>query len=152
MADASGLRDAAVHYAPRVIAGPAGVAPPPGFLPIRLVLEPSGMALDVERTEIVVGRHSSCDVCLPLPDVSRRHCRLFFRDGQWLVEDRGSLNGVFVNEERVKMHALRTTDRLRLGGFTFLVSRTGENAGYQGEEQVLRSIASALPEPLRKAS
>ena len=40
-----------------------------------------------------------CSICLPDdPEASRRHARLFFRDGAWWIEDLGSANGTFVGE------------------------------------------------------
>jgi pSer/pThr/pTyr-binding forkhead associated (FHA) protein len=88
-------------------------------------------------------------VRLPLPDVSRRHCRFVWRDGVWQVIDMNSLNGVFVNGERVQQVPLRTGDMIRLGGFTFRVQLPG---GMSSAEEratatsVLRSIADALPD------
>src|SRR5687767_2589577 len=64
---------------------------PPGFVPLRLVLQPSGTAVEVDRPEVLIGRHSDADLRLPLPDVSRRHCRLEFVEGCWQVIDLHSL-------------------------------------------------------------
>src|SRR5207302_3068317 len=49
---------------------------PAGFAPLHLMLEPAGLWIEVHRPEAIVGRHSSADVRLALPDISRRHCRL----------------------------------------------------------------------------
>ncbi|MGA9522133.1 MAG: adenylate/guanylate cyclase domain-containing protein [Myxococcaceae bacterium] len=55
-------------------------------------------------------------------DVSKRHARIV-RDenGNFLLEDLGSLNGTFVNGERVTRHELREGDEIRIGPrvFTF---------------------------------
>jgi pSer/pThr/pTyr-binding forkhead associated (FHA) protein len=84
--------------------------------------------------------------------VSRRHCRLVYADGRWEVSDLNSLNGVFVNGERVKQATLRHDDELRLGGFTFRVETVTQQPTVQlpppeatGEAEVLRSIVEALP-------
>jgi pSer/pThr/pTyr-binding forkhead associated (FHA) protein len=94
---------------------------PPDILPLRLVLEASGAAVQLSRVDNLVGRHSEADVRLPLPDVSRRHCRFLWRDDSWEVVDLHSLNGVFVNGEPVHRAVLRQGDRVRIGGFTFVV-------------------------------
>lgn len=65
--------------------------------------------------ELVLGRHSSCDVVLPDPTVSRHHARLVFRDGAWILQDLQSTNGTIVNGERVGRCELRPGDRLVLG-------------------------------------
>jgi pSer/pThr/pTyr-binding forkhead associated (FHA) protein len=97
---------------------------PPDFRPLHLLLEPSGLVFAVTRADVLVGRHSSADVRLPLTDVSRRHCRLLFEAGRWQVLDLDSLNGVYVNSARVRQAHLNPGDRLELGGYTFVVEPT----------------------------
>jgi pSer/pThr/pTyr-binding forkhead associated (FHA) protein len=91
--------------------------PAPMFTPLRLVLQPGGLAVECTRPDLVVGRHSGADIRLPLPDVSRRHCRLLCTEGIWQVIDLNSLNGVFVNGERVRQATLHHQDHLRIGGY-----------------------------------
>jgi pSer/pThr/pTyr-binding forkhead associated (FHA) protein len=94
---------------------------PPAFVPLRLVLQPGGQTVELPHPDMVLGRHTDADLRLPLPDVSRRHCRCVFRDGAWEVQDLNSLNGTYVNGERVQQAPLRKRDRLVIGGFTFEV-------------------------------
>ncbi len=101
--------------------GKSTTALPADFVPLRLVLLPTGASVELNQTEAVLGRHSDADIRVPLPDVSRRHCRFLFADGQWQVVDLNSLNGIFVNEKRVQRAVLRQRDTLRVGGFTFEV-------------------------------
>jgi hypothetical protein len=122
---------------------------PAGFYPLRLVLQPAGPPLDLTRPEVLVGRHSAADVRLPLPDVSRRHCRFVFSGGRWQVRDLRSLNGTFVNDERVEQSELRAGDRVRLGGLVFVV----ELARPQAEGPLAQQIfPDRAPLPRRKAS
>lgn len=65
--------------------------------------------------ELVVGRHHSCEVVLDEPSVSRRHARLVFRDGTWVLQDLESTNGTIVNGTIVGRCALRPGDQLILG-------------------------------------
>jgi pSer/pThr/pTyr-binding forkhead associated (FHA) protein len=120
---------------------------PIGFTPLRLVLQPGGLRIDVTSPDVVVGRHSQADIRLALPDISRRHCHLFFQDGHWTVSDLNSLNGVHVNEERIQEARIYEGDRLRLGGFTFLVEFPMPAAAVETEQQaeMLKSIVEALP-------
>jgi pSer/pThr/pTyr-binding forkhead associated (FHA) protein len=130
------------------------------FAPLRLVLQPTGAVLEVHRPDVVVGRHSAADVRLPLPDISRRHCRFFRAEGRWEVVDLDSLNGVWVNDVAVEHVVLNHGDRIRLGGFTFVVDLSRPaGADDSATDGVLRSIFSALPppddasaEPRRRAS
>ena len=56
-----------------------------------------------------------CDVVLPEATVSRRHARLLFRDGSWVLQDLESTNGTSVNHVRVGRCELRPGDLLVLG-------------------------------------
>jgi pSer/pThr/pTyr-binding forkhead associated (FHA) protein len=117
-----------------------------------LVLQPTGQALELDRPDLVLGRHSKADVRLPLPDVSRRHCRFVWADGSWQVFDLQSLNGVYINDQLVAQATLRPGDTLRIGGFTFAVAfaaGAGSTASFgetpPDDAAVLGGIADALP-------
>src|SRR5262249_51243393 len=99
--------------------------------------------------EVLVGRHSSAAIRLPLPDVSRRHCRFVFGGGRWQVCDLRSLNGTFVNDERVAQSELRGRDRVRLGGLTFLVAVVRPHAAGALIQQI---FPAGTGWPRRKAS
>ena len=73
-----------------------------------------------ERTTI--GRSPDCGIFLDDVTVSRRHAVLVQREGRWLVEDGGSLNGTFVNRRRVESAELEDGDELQIGKYrlTFL--------------------------------
>ena len=96
---------------------------PADFIPLRLVLKASGTVVDLTRPDMVLGRHSAADVRLPLPDVSRRHCRFYFEEGAWHVEDLKSLNGTYVNEQAVEQALVCHGDTLRIGAVPFEVSQ-----------------------------
>ena len=135
--------------------GPAGGPEP--FMPLRLVLQPGGATLDVTGPDVLVGRHSEADIRLPLPDVSRRHCRLLFVEGCWQVVDLNSLNGVHVNGEAVLQAPLAEGDLLRIGGFTFAVElgRSPSEAMPAPEgpvHSILQTLVRPHEQPQRRAS
>ena len=68
-----------------------------------------------EPEELVLGRHYDCDVVLSDPSVSRRHARIVFRDGSWVLQDLASTNGTKVNGAGVGRCVLRPGDHLILG-------------------------------------
>ena len=94
---------------------------PCDFVPLRLLLQPGTLAIELTAPDMVLGRHTEADIRLPLPDVSRRHCRFVYAGGHWQVIDLQSLNGVWVNDKPVQRSPLYHGDRLRLGELVFLV-------------------------------
>ncbi len=113
---------------------------PAGFTPIGLMLLPSGMRVELTKQSTLVGRHSSADVRLPLPDVSRQHCRFVFAQGAWYVVDLDSTNGIFVNNQRVQRAPIRAGDRVRIGGFVLEVA-----AGASGHLTAELTAADVMP-------
>jgi len=89
--------------------------------PLQLVLVPTGLCVELTKADQLVGRHSSADVRLPLADVSRRHCRIVHIDGMWNIIDLDSMNGVFVNNRRIRQTRLQAGDHIRVGSCIFQV-------------------------------
>jgi pSer/pThr/pTyr-binding forkhead associated (FHA) protein len=108
--------------------------------PLRLRLERNGATIVVTRPETLVGRHSATEVRLAHTEVSRRHCRFVFVQGRWRVQDLRSMNGVFLNGERVTDALLSTGDRLHVGPIVLLVDNAGD-APKEAGQQVLQQIA-----------
>lgn len=79
----------------------------------------------VPLTGLQIGRADTNDVVLSSDQVSRQHATIWMQDGTLLVQDRGSLNGTLVNDERIATPtALRSGDRIRIGEATFEVATT----------------------------
>ncbi len=75
-----------------------------------------------------VGRHDSCEIVVPDDDVSRTHCFLDHRNGQWLLTDR-SRHGTWVNGERVDGGCvLSHGDVLEVGSFRLRFSDEDERS------------------------
>jgi len=84
----------------------------------RRMAEPSSLlALDWDggKSELLVGRHSGCDVVLSDQTVSRHHACLIYRDGVWVLHDLQSTNGTTVNGAAVDHCVLHPGDELVLG-------------------------------------
>jgi pSer/pThr/pTyr-binding forkhead associated (FHA) protein len=69
-----------------------------------------------------VGRSPDCDVFLDDVTVSRRHAQVLRRDGEFFIEDKGSLNGTFLNRRRIESGQLEDGDEVQIGKYklTFL--------------------------------
>ena len=57
-----------------------------------------GRRYEFDGRDFVVGRDPDNDICVDLTTVSRRHARLFGKNGEAWVEDLGSTNGTLVND------------------------------------------------------
>jgi pSer/pThr/pTyr-binding forkhead associated (FHA) protein len=64
-----------------------------------------------------LGRHPDSEIILDDITVSRRHAEVERTGNQWVVRDSGSLNGTYVNQQRVDQVALRQGDELQVGKF-----------------------------------
>jgi pSer/pThr/pTyr-binding forkhead associated (FHA) protein len=62
-----------------------------------------------------IGRRANADIVLDDSTVSRRHALVLERDGTPVIADDRSLNGVFVNGQRVREARLRHGDEVRIG-------------------------------------
>ncbi len=64
-----------------------------------------------------VGRHPDSDIFLDDVTVSRRHCDITTRDSQYWINDVGSLNGTYLNRQRVDLAQLTAGDEVQVGRF-----------------------------------
>ncbi len=92
-----------------------------------------------------IGRVSGNDIMLPDPEVSRSHARISQRDGNYYLEDDGSLNGTYLNNERLAANQpalLSTGAEVRFGSHLRLIF-----AGL-GATLPAGSLHLAAPEPV----
>ena len=64
-----------------------------------------------------LGRHPNSEISLDDITVSRRHAEIERRDDGYIVRDAGSLNGTYVNQERVDQSELHHGDEVQIGKF-----------------------------------
>ena len=60
-----------------------------------------GASFTLEGDQIDVGRDSTNEIVINDAEISRRHARLTFQGGKYVLEDLGSTNGTFVNGQRL---------------------------------------------------
>jgi pSer/pThr/pTyr-binding forkhead associated (FHA) protein len=77
----------------------------------------AGSTFMLEAEVTTVGRNPESDVFLDDVTVSRRHAELRRRDGAFSIHDVGSLNGTYVNGERVDATQLASGDEVQIGKF-----------------------------------
>ena len=111
----------------------------------------------IEKFPFLVGRRVGSDLHLPSAEVSRDHAEIVSNGEGYLIRDRGSRYGTFVNDEEVEEQPLVHGDRIRLGRsggaeIVFLLA-SGDQATERGTAVVgdLRQLATLL-EGLRALS
>ena len=85
--------------------------------------------LDADR--VLVGRSERADIFLDDVTVSRKHATFVRDGGEFWVRDSGSLNGTYVNRERVDAAVLHAGDEVQVGKFrmVFFPSRQAAGSG-----------------------
>ena len=128
----------------------------PDFVPLRLLLRPGTICIEMNESGLVMGRHTTANIRLSLPDVSRQHCRFLFADGLWEVVDLDSLNGVWINGERLQKSVLCQGDILRVASLAFVVELPvpAHQPAFEpaSTAAVLQRIADALPVAVPEAT
>ena len=90
----------------------------------------------------VIGRRSDCDLQIPLPMVSRRHCQLSLNKNAIELRDLESRGGTFVNEKRVDGEtAVKAGDYIRIGPLIFVCQIDGK------PEKIVPPKKAAPPAP-----
>jgi adenylate cyclase len=86
------------------------------------VISPEGQRDWVLQDHNSIGRHPSNTVQVLDRIVSKEHCHIDLVKGRYLLRDLGSLNGTYVNGERVNERPLFTGDEITMGSTRILVS------------------------------
>jgi len=80
----------------------------------------AGMSFTINRNVIVVGRHPESDIFLDDVTVSRRHAEIRREGNAFNLLDTGSLNGTYLNRERIETSLLENGDEIQIGKFRLL--------------------------------
>jgi pSer/pThr/pTyr-binding forkhead associated (FHA) protein len=83
--------------------------------------------LDAERT--TAGRRPDSDIFLDDVTVSRKHAEFVRREGQFVVRDVGSLNGTYVQRDRIEQAVLRPGDEVQIGKYRMVFYPSPQDAG-----------------------
>jgi pSer/pThr/pTyr-binding forkhead associated (FHA) protein len=104
----------------------------------KLVPLGGGSEYYLDRDKMLVGRRSEAEMLYPEIDlgalddrsgISRRHAQILWDGSTALVEDLGSSNGTFINDQRMTEGAqasIKDGDTVRFGGYGFIYRRLGK--------------------------
>ena len=82
-----------------------------------------GLRYEVKEGEFHLGRSTTCEICIPDPRLSRKHC-LFAMSGEDLsIVDLASVNGTFANGKPIDatIRPLKVGDRITVGDTSLIV-------------------------------
>jgi pSer/pThr/pTyr-binding forkhead associated (FHA) protein len=103
---------------------------PPGTALLVVLRGPnagSRFLLDNDFTS--AGRHPDSDIFLDDVTVSRRHAEFYRHGERFIVRDVGSLNGTYVNRERIEEAELFGGDEVQIGKFRLVFMSRSREAG-----------------------
>lgn len=86
----------------------------------------AGARFPLEDPLTRLGRHPESEISLDDITVSRRHAEIERTPEGYVVSDAGSLNGTYVNQERVDRMVLRHGDELQVGKFRLVFFERGD--------------------------
>jgi pilus assembly protein CpaF len=106
-----------------------------------------------DTTEVSVGRVQGNHIVLPKGNVSKRHARLLYRDGRFIVTDLNSTNGTYVNRRRIAQATIvREGDRIYVGDFVLRIEPSAESADAPPQDDPARSTARTDSSPASSPS
>jgi len=109
-----------------------------------------GAIFSLEGDQLTIGRDSTNEVTINDAEVSRRHARLTFQGGKYVLEDLGSTNGTFVNGQRLAgPRVLKTGEVVSFGEQIVLVFEMSSN---DPGATMVSPRAGAIPAAERPAS
>src|SRR5947208_3492470 len=83
----------------------------------------TGKVIPITLPQFVIGRDPQCQLRPASPAISKRHCAVLVRGGKVFVQDFGSTNGTFVNDEAVNGEVeVKDGDRFKAGPLEFTIS------------------------------
>ena len=83
----------------------------------------TGARFLLDADEVTSGRHPHSDIFLDDVTVSRKHAQFVKEGDGYLVRDVGSLNGTYVNRQRIDEAALNQGDEVQIGKFRLVYHR-----------------------------
>lgn len=77
-----------------------------------------GIEFELDDFPAFIGRDESCSVCIPLPSISRQHAVISWTDEKFILRDRESTNGTYLNNKIITESLLKHGDEITVGEVT----------------------------------
>ncbi len=113
-----------------------------------------GHVFPLRPGENTAGRSSDNHIHLPSSHVSGRHCAFVWQDGQVVVSDRGSTNGIYVEGQKVREAVLAPGQRVQIGDWLLVLAAPAAHPAPPppaSDRSVTRPSLGAGPPPAQPA-
>ncbi len=108
------------------------------------------LVFEISKPSFVIGRSTQADVVIPHEGMSRKHCLIENKNGQFFITDLESANGVFIDDKRIAPSTPTPVPEylnLSFGAVQSLRIEQEENLNYKIEQQTKN-----LQNPLHKTN
>jgi len=113
----------------------------------------AGMSFSITGNQVVLGREEGLDIILQDPEASRRHSRISWQGGQYVIEDLGSTNGTFVNGVQITTpQMLSPGDSIGIGQTALVFQMQGGQVPFQSPPPRQAQAYAAPSSPPRTSS
>ncbi len=103
------------------------------------------LEIELTETEQTIGRAETNTVIIDYMRISRQHARIFPEDGNWVIEDVSSTNGLFVGKIETRQAILRHGEQISIASIPFRFELNYNNADPAEETK-----PAAIPKTIRK--
>ena len=125
--------------------------PPSATLVIRQGPQ-AGMSFPLLGNQVIIGREESIDITLQDPEASRRHARISWQAGQFVIEDMGSTNGTFINGVQITTpQMLNPGDSVGIGQTALVFQVEGAQMGAPQYQPPRQAASPVRPSPMAAA-
>jgi len=76
--------------------------------------------IKIKNEETYIGRGELNNIIIKDLHVSRKHAKINVLDRNYVIEDLGSMNGTFVNGQKISIHYLNDGDKIKIGNNIFI--------------------------------
>jgi pSer/pThr/pTyr-binding forkhead associated (FHA) protein len=108
------------------------------------------MSFSIVGNQAIIGREEGLDVILQDAEASRRHSRISWQGGQYVIEDMGSTNGTFVNGVQITTpQVLNPGDSVGIGQTALVFQSSGGQPSatpYQAPPPQQAQVYAAAPD------
>ena len=80
------------------------------------------------KPPVVVGRDPTSEVCIDHHSISRKHCQFSFNgEGALVIKDLSSMNGIYVDDNRIQQQILSPNQIIQIGAIRLQVEFSTED-------------------------